>query len=106
MSEAPGPASSPLPLPELWLLSRPDDIELSRHEDGCVVHDDLGASILLLSLVAGEVVALLQAHRTGASAQSLTRHLLGDDAQSEDASSVETLLHALQSQGLVERRPS
>jgi hypothetical protein len=87
-------------------LSRPDDFELSRHEDGCVLHDDLGAAILLLSPVAGEVMALLQADRDGACAQTLTRLLFGGDVQSEDSASVETLLHALQSQGLVERRPS
>lgn len=105
MPEASGHVFSPLPLPERWRLSHPDNVELIRHEDGCVVHDDLGATIVLLSPVAGEVVALLQAHRTGASAQTVTSHLLGDDVQSGDSSSVEALFHALQMQGLVERCP-
>lgn len=94
-----------LPLPQVWRLTRCDDFELHHFDDGSVLHDDLGASVLLISPVAGEIVSFLMNKPAGVDARSLAVVLLGEDLESDDLTSVENLLQGLKGQGLVECRP-
>lgn len=90
---------------DTWTLTRPADFELVRFDDGVVLHDDLGASILLLSAVAGDVVHTLVTCPSGLGVDDLACRLLGDETvQSDDTDALTALLEGLQAQGLVERR--
>lgn len=99
--------ASPTPCPQpsdRWLLSRPLDFDLCHFDDGAVLHDDLGASVIQFSPVAGEVLRLLMIHSSGVDVPFLARSLLGDELEEHDQAAVEKLLQGLRSQGLVERR--
>lgn len=90
---------------EVWTLTRKDDFELARFDDGAVLHDDLGASVLLLSSVAGDALHTLMSCPSGMGVDELARRLLGDEErQADDADALTALLEGLQAQGLVERR--
>ncbi len=99
-----GSLAPSLPLTQVWRLTRCDDFELHHFDDGAVLHDDLGASVLLISLVAGEIVSFLMSKPAGVDARSLAFVLLGEDLESDDLTSVENLLQGLKGQGLVECR--
>lgn len=90
---------------EVWTLTRRDDFELARFDDGVVLHDDLGASILLLSTVAGDALHLLMSCPSGLGLEELARRLLGDEELlPDDTDALTALLVGLQAQGLVERQ--
>ncbi len=99
-----GSLAPSLPLPQVWRLTRADDFELHRFDDGAVLHDDLGASVLLISSVAGEIVSSLMSEPAGVDVRSLACVLLGEDLEPDDLTSVENLLQGLKDQGLVECR--
>lgn len=90
---------------EVWTLTRRDDFELARFDDGVVLHDDLGASILLLSTVAGDTLHWLMSCPSGLGLEDLARRLLGDEELlPDDTDALTALLQGLQAQGLVERQ--
>lgn len=102
------PAGSEAPLrlhPDVWSLTRQDDLELVQFDDGVVLHDDLGASILLLSTVAGDALRLLMSSPCGLGVEDLAHRLLGEEELlPDDTDALTALLEGLQAQGLVERR--
>lgn len=104
MTASSGSLAPSLIPPQVWRLTRGDDFELHRFDDGAVLHDDLGASVLLISPVAGEIISFLMSKPAGVDARSLALVLLGEDLESDDLSSVENLLQGLKGQGLVECR--
>ncbi len=87
---------------EVWRLIRPGTLDACLFDDGLVVHDDLGASVLLLSPVAGEIVLQLRSYPTGRTLDELARDLLGDQVDSADLAALQQLLEGLRAQGLVE----
>lgn len=97
------PATCPQPS-DCWCLSRPLDFDLCHFDDGAVLHDDLGGSVIQFSPVAGELLRLLMIHSSGVDVPFLARSLLGDELEEHDPAAVENLLQGLRSQGLVERR--
>lgn len=94
------------PLPSLWRIARPADIEICRFGDGEVLYDDLGATVLLLSPVAGELTRLLGFSPDWHTVQDLTRQLLGSEPTEQDLAAVEQQLEGLRNQGVLEQKAS
>lgn len=89
--------------PEVWRLIRPEALDACLFDDGLVVHDDLGASVLLLSPVAGDLFLQLKRQPTGRTLDDLAWDVLGGGVDGDDLAAVEQLLEGLRAQGLVER---
>ena len=94
------------PSPSLWRIARPADIEVCRFDDGEVLYDDLGATVLLLSPVAGELARLLGSSPEWHTVDGLTRQLLGSEPTEQDLAAVEQQLEGLRNQGVLEQQAS
>lgn len=89
----------------VWRLIRPTDLDTCRFADGLVVHDDLGASVMLLSPVAGELFETLSRYPAGCELATLTTELLGEGVEPNELRAVDRLLDGMRAQGLVQWLP-
>lgn len=86
----------------IWHSPRRSAFELRRWDDGCVVYDDRGAFLHLLTPIAGEAFAVLMKPGSHDNVQ-VARALLHDSPDADELAMVDELLQTFKDMGFIER---